>query len=167
MFDRVLNQINWLVSIWWGVLVVNGLNLPFFWFQFNPFLTNAYILYPLKTPKNLWFFWCFQGVPNEYISQKRVIITFFKIAFEDKFYVRVCILHYQKKLIFIADCSERLITHFSPNVPFLYPLKTSESLRQPLKIWRDMVCLSRTYPFKFFKGCLGLLTFPGSIEMGH
>ena len=22
------------------------------------------------------------------------------------------------------------------------------------KIWRDMVCLSRRYPFKFFKGCL-------------
>ena len=123
MFDRVLNQINWLVSIWWGVLVVNGLNLPFFWFQFNPFLTNAYILYPLKTPKNLWFFWCFQGVPNEYISQKRVIITFFKIAFEDKFYVRVCILHYQKKLIFIADCSERLITHFSPMYHFYTPWK--------------------------------------------
>ena len=22
------------------------------------------------------------------------------------------------------------------------------------KVWRDMVCLSRPYPFKFFKGCL-------------
>ena len=22
------------------------------------------------------------------------------------------------------------------------------------KIWRDMVCLSRPYPFRFFKGCL-------------
>ena len=22
------------------------------------------------------------------------------------------------------------------------------------KIWRDIVCLSRPYPFKFFKGCL-------------
>ena len=23
-----------------------------------------------------------------------------------------------------------------------------------LEIWGDMVCLSRSYPFKFFKGCL-------------
>ena len=28
----------------------------------NPFLANVPILYPLKTPQNLWFFWCFQGV---------------------------------------------------------------------------------------------------------
>ena len=27
-------------------------------------------------------------------------------------------------------------------------------VRQPLKIWRDIVCLSRPYHFKFFKGCL-------------
>ena len=26
--------------------------------------------------------------------------------------------------------------------------------RQPLKIWRDMVCLNTPYPIKFFKGCL-------------
>ena len=26
--------------------------------------------------------------------------------------------------------------------------------RQPFKIWSDMVCLSRRFHFKFFKGCL-------------
>ena len=31
--------------------------------------------------------------------------------------------------------------------------------RQPLKIWSEMVCLSRPYQFKFFKGCLLLGAF--------
>ena len=31
--------------------------------------------------------------------------------------------------------------------------------RQPLKIWRDMACLSRPYLFKFFKGCLPKILF--------
>ena len=32
--------------------------------------------------------------------------------------------------------------------------------RQPLKTWRDIVCLSKAYPFKFLKGCLPQIFLP-------
>ena len=52
-------------------------NIPKNWIQkslpnLNPFVPKAPFLYPLKTWKNLWVFWFFQGVEKECIGNKWV-----------------------------------------------------------------------------------------------
>ena len=38
--------------------------------MFNPFVSNAAFLFPLKTLENLTVFWCFEGVEKAYIGNK-------------------------------------------------------------------------------------------------
>ena len=45
--------------------------------DFNPFVSNATFLYPLKTSENLTVFWCFQGVEkgcigNSWVNQQKI-----------------------------------------------------------------------------------------------
>ena len=89
---------------------------------FNPFVSNAPLLYPLKTSENLTLFWCFHGIEKGCIGNKWVKVKSSTIA---------------KFLLYSVSDTERFrfIYHFCINASLEEVLKLAVERR-----WCGMNC---------------------------